>query len=209
MPKQTYTCGYCGCTFEDYASNRTKGNVFYCSRKCKGRAKTAKAIASAPVKTESRCSTCGETKPVIEFYPDKGNTANGGIGYICKGCTKEAHFKHYDAHRDKVMQRVRMYQRDHPGRKTQAPYNPAHRKLNLAVEKGRIVKATQCQECGKEGRLHGHHHHGYDNPLDVIWLCPSCHHAAHGRGPKVRAEKKGSPRIDYEDVIIMRKPATE
>ena len=26
----------------------------------------------------------------------------------------------------------------------------------------------------------------YDKYFDVIWLCPSCHHSAHGRGPKAR-----------------------
>lgn len=50
MPKQLYTCGHCGRTFEDYASNRTKGDMHYCSRRCKGQAQTAMALAAAPTK---------------------------------------------------------------------------------------------------------------------------------------------------------------
>lgn len=35
---------------------------------------------------EKRCSKCGETKPLDEFYKDK--TAKGGYRYNCKGCCK-------------------------------------------------------------------------------------------------------------------------
>lgn len=186
MPKQLYTCGHCGRTFEDYASNRTKGDMHYCSRRCKGQAQTAMALAAAPTKRDSHCSTCGRARPVSDFYADKSNVANGGIQYDCIECVKSKRRNYYDAHVEEVNQRVTNYRRRHPGRKAQSASNPAHRKLNTAVANGQVIKAQACEQCGKRGRLHGHHHRGYEHPLDVIWLCPSCHHAAHGRGPKAR-----------------------
>jgi len=52
----------------------------------------------------------------------------------------------------------------------------AHNKLNYAVRKGRIIKPTECSECGATPRkIEAHHHNGYDHPFDVVWLCTRCH----------------------------------
>jgi hypothetical protein len=58
----------------------------------------------------------------------------------------------------------------------------ARRAIKLAVKHGRMVRPQNCSQCGrsgvtKDGRafVHAHHHEGYDNPLDVIWLCARCH----------------------------------
>lgn len=58
----------------------------------------------------------------------------------------------------------------------------AHGKIKWAVVSGRIVKPKRCQRCGAinrkcaDGRSSLQAHHGdYQKPLDVIWLCPSCH----------------------------------
>jgi len=211
MAKSQYTCAYCGTTFWDYPSNRTKSKSgkFFCSRACKGKARTQAAIDRAPTKSMSTCTTCGQTKPVSEFYADSHCRANGGIQYNCKECTLKARKRYYDQHQDEINARVRAYQRANPGRKGwQEKTHRAHGLLNRAVQRGKVKKPDRCQLCGESGRLHGHHWKGYAHPLDVIWLCPSCHHAAHGRGPKIRrlAESKGSPPIDWETVWCMEKP---
>ena len=51
-----------------------------------------------------------------------------------------------------------------------------------AVWRGIIVKPQQCQACFKitpARLLSGHHHNGYENRLDVVWLCHICHAAEH------------------------------
>lgn len=51
-----------------------------------------------------------------------------------------------------------------------------------AVRRGELIKPTQCQDCGialAPRLLAGHHHKGYERPLDVIWLCQKCHSKAH------------------------------
>lgn len=56
--------------------------------------------------------------------------------------------------------------------------NRARGRLRDAVRYGKIKKPGTCEECGEktEARfLHGHHHNGYGNALDVRWLCIHCH----------------------------------
>lgn len=55
--------------------------------------------------------------------------------------------------------------------------------VKMALKAGVLVRPEMCLECGqapklgRDGRstIHAHHHAGYARPLDVVWLCPSCH----------------------------------
>ncbi len=59
----------------------------------------------------------------------------------------------------------------------------AHRMVRDAIKYGRMVRPENCQKCGdnpgkgSDGRskIQGHHHKGYDFPLDVEWICAACH----------------------------------
>lgn len=50
----------------------------------------------------------------------------------------------------------------------------AHTLVNNAVRSGKIAKPNNCDRCGVESRLHGHHK-DYSKALEVMWLCPLCH----------------------------------
>ena len=50
----------------------------------------------------------------------------------------------------------------------------AHRRVAYAVDTGRLVRPHQCDQCGAEGKMEGAHS-DYARPLDVRWLCRSCH----------------------------------
>lgn len=52
----------------------------------------------------------------------------------------------------------------------------AHHAVNNAVRSGRVKKQT-CETCGSQ-RTRAHHE-DYSKPLDVRWLCPKHHKAAH------------------------------
>jgi len=44
-----------------------------------------------------------------------------------------------------------------------------------ALYRGLIIKPTCCENCNTiSSRLNGHHE-DYNKPLEVIWLCSSCH----------------------------------
>ncbi len=54
----------------------------------------------------------------------------------------------------------------------------AQNKAARAVMKGDIIRSATCEQCGATGKLHGHHP-DYAKPLEIIWLCPTCHGAEH------------------------------
>lgn len=59
--------------------------------------------------------------------------------------------------------------------------------LKRALQSGNVVRPDCCSQCGvsnpkrTDGKsaLHGHHHRGYELPLEVLWLCHRCHNLAH------------------------------
>jgi len=81
--------------------------------------------------------------------------------------------------------------------------------VKRALTSGRLTRPRTCEQCGSEpppasdGRstLHAHHHHGYELPLDVIWLCPVCHFS-HDRRPA--GEKNGMAQLTQDQVVDIR-----
>lgn len=51
--------------------------------------------------------------------------------------------------------------------------------LKNAVKSGKVKKPKICQECKVSCNPDGHHS-DYSKPLEVNWLCKSCHKSAHG-----------------------------
>lgn len=56
--------------------------------------------------------------------------------------------------------------------------------LRYHVLKGHIVRAKTCEQCGVEGVKIEAAHHDYRKPLDVQWLCVSCHRKLDKRNAK-------------------------
>ena len=53
-----------------------------------------------------------------------------------------------------------------------------YRTYSKAIREGTLIKPSQCQICGKEDKIHGHHF-DYSKPLKVIWVCQPCHSDIH------------------------------
>jgi hypothetical protein len=51
-------------------------------------------------------------------------------------------------------------------------------RVRRAVKSGKLIKPKLCMKCGREVRLSGHHE-DYSLPLDVLWVCSSCHKLLH------------------------------
>ena len=76
--------------------------------------------------------------------------------------------------KQKVMDRANAYKKANPEKAR------AHCILSNAIRDKKIIRPTTCEECNSSGILHAHHS-DYDSPLDVVFLCPSCHSAEHKR----------------------------
>lgn len=53
-------------------------------------------------------------------------------------------------------------------------------KTSMRITAPILIKPPFCQTCGKRTPLqsmHGHHHKGYSNPFDVLFVCRDCHAA--------------------------------
>lgn len=149
-----------------------------------------------------RCRVCHSKKHKSQFYKACINKS-GGLGE-CKECTKERvrknrvenaeYYREYDKKRfqddPRVRARQKRYQATDAGKaaikrchtkwKERNPEKrAAHVALGNAIRRGDILKPEACQECGtKPKRIEGHHR-DYRKPLDVVWLCRSCHVAEH------------------------------
>lgn len=150
---------------------------------------------------EKKCFKCGKIKPLSDFYKHP-QMADGHINK-CKDCNKKDvqenysknidHFKEYDKNRAMLPHRVKAreeYQKTDAGKeslyKSTKKYrknNPekykAHLIINSLIKSGKIIKPTECSMCGKKSKLIHGHHEDYNEPLDVIWVCPSCHYKIH------------------------------
>lgn len=118
------------------------------------------------------CFKCGQTKPLSEFYAHK-EMLDGHLNK-CKECTKRDVSTHRKEHPHACLQtRIRTHQK----RPSKAS---ARRVVEAALAAGVIVKPELCQHCGtvnedhRQWKLHAHHD-DHSQPLDVKFLCPSCH----------------------------------
>lgn len=146
------------------------------------------------------CFKCNTEKPYTEFYKHKSM----GDGYLnkCKICTKND----VNKHREDNIEKVRAYDRNRPNKAERAKKSSEYHKtqkgaaihllsnqnyrlryperykarnaVNSAVRDGRLIKPFNCQKCGTDCKLHGHHN-DYSKPLDVFWYCAKCHSEFH------------------------------
>ncbi len=61
-------------------------------------------------------------------------------------------------------------------------YKKSHRLVTQAIISGVLIRPLVCSKCnlGQRDPINAHHE-DYLNPLDVVWLCDSCHVLWHKR----------------------------
>lgn len=86
----------------------------------------------------------------------------------------------------------------------------ARAQVRRALERGILVRPDACPRCGlpdrrgRDGRstIHAHHHNGYDRPLDIEWLCVTCHFQEDRR---LGGAANGMSRLTAEQVAEIRR----
>ena len=48
------------------------------------------------------------------------------------------------------------------------------------IRRGKMFRGTKCEICNCEGKIEAHHD-DYSKPLNVRWLCRTCHKKEHGK----------------------------
>jgi hypothetical protein len=136
---------------------------------------------------KKKCFKCGKTKDLSMFYVHK-QMGDGHLGK-CKTCTKTDATAHRNANLDKIRQydlersklphrKLAQLKGDRLRRKACPFKTAAVGKVARAIKNGTLVRPKECSCCGKVAKIYGHHH-DYNKPLDVIWLCQVCHKRVH------------------------------
>lgn len=139
------------------------------------------------------CKRCEKSLPLESFHKHSG--FKDGRRTTCKDCANAEMRKYYAANRESHLEtcrnwqknnqdKVALYQKRHRRRKSKSDnlYKANHpvrvraqKKLNYAVFKGEVKREESCQVCGCSDKKTEAHHYDYDKPLQVIWVCTSCH----------------------------------
>ena len=136
------------------------------------------------------CAACKSTKPTTDFYRDKYTSDR--LGCYCKPCAKSKGRTGYYRHREKILAQKAERRKEPEWHSLQKPSLEAYRLRNMdkvnarqktrrALAKGKIQKLP-CETCGNARSYP--HHHDYSKPLEVHWLCYSCHGKEHRTSPE-------------------------
>ena len=88
-----------------------------------------------------------------------------------RGKVKKTNAAYYQKNKDKIVARTKEYREQYPNK------YKAHTAVNNAIQHGKLF-SEGCECCGADDNTHAHHD-DYLKPLDVRWLCSSCHRKWH------------------------------
>ena len=94
--------------------------------------------------------------------------------YLCSCCASEWKRRYYEKNPDKKIGHRKTAAENQKRKNGYRKKLRARRILRSAVDKGDIERGS-CEVCGQNESIEAHHH-DYDKPLDVQWLCRK-HHA--------------------------------
>lgn len=150
-----------------------------------------------PTKT---CASCKKELSPDDFWKEKAKP--DGLRTICKVCAREYKIKWaLENPETYLLQRIRRREKQSEyfrewyaknGRSRIEGYtesikewvrkNPekimAHKLVKSAVHIGFLTRPIECSECSRETKVFAHHD-DYSQPLNVRWLCGSCHKLFH------------------------------
>ena len=128
---------------------------------------SAPSMHSMPLK---RCSHCKTSKPLKDFNLDK--RSKDGLQLWCKACKSTATAAWAKSNRKRKNATDATFKRRRRDR------DRAHCTVKRAIKAGALEPLEYCERCEKPGPVEAHHE-DYGKPLDVVWLCLTCHGQAH------------------------------
>lgn len=155
-------------------------NFFYKDKGCKygvaGTCKECKKISVKAYREENKDKIAKYNNEYREVNKDKIAKYMRKYGIKYRESNKEKIDKYnkeyYEAKKHEIIERLREYNEEN-----KEDYK-ARRKLGNAIRDGKITRPNKCDRCGKKCTPDGHHWN-YAYPLNVVWLCRSCHKIVH------------------------------
>lgn len=144
------------------------------------------------------CPTCEQNIPLVLFYKKTGSKT--GTMFECKVCANKRRriwakknpekdrarysYEKYRARMQQIMsdpvRRKNMYDKHKVTRSSKDPSVRRARWLVFkAVKEGILVRPVNCPICERSDRKIQGHHADYSKPLEVEWMCPTCHARTH------------------------------
>ena len=126
------------------------------------------------------CRKCGKWLPRESYYTDKRLLHGkwGGIRGFCKECM-------LNYHKNVFLQRPEIQEKERQRARTrgQTLEHKCRVMTRDAVKSGKLERPKFCPICGisdKKRQIESHHD-DYYRPLEVKWMCTTCHVAYHRR----------------------------
>lgn len=122
-----------------------------------------------------KCKRCGEERPE-KFYGSYKTTC-GKCQRVRKRLYQRQYYRQWYAENGRArnehyQEGILEWQEEHPDRVRACEI------ISYAVKTGKINKPESCETCHRITRLSAHHK-DYSEPLEVVWLCSSCHKLIH------------------------------
>jgi len=130
------------------------------------------------------CSSCKVEKSESDFQIRR--ESKDGLTFACKACLK---IRDKNRDNDSRRQKRREYQKTEAGKQAHKRAMDAYHKrypmkyashviTGNAIRDGKLIQASECSVCKSTEKIEGHHD-DYTKPLEVRWLCESCHKEWH------------------------------
>lgn len=127
----------------------------------------------------TRCKTVENLLP--SPYSISFNRNGDRVGYyMCNDCNSRRH-RRYQSTKHGAEKTRKAQKRQYIVNKKKVN---ARQLLNSYLKKGIVTRPLTCVNCFKECTPDAHHH-DYDLPLEVIWLCRQCHALVHRIGKSI------------------------
>lgn len=155
------------------------------------------------------CTRCGQIRPLDEFEKDKRH--KDGRGSRCRVCIRKhvsdwakanrerRNARPYNATRKRAAHERRMAnpeirQKINDKSSERCRANPdkvrARQIAQRAVRSGVLTRPANCEDRGREMKWIDGHHDDHTKPLEVRWICRSCHRKAEKRLAAYRKAKE-------------------
>lgn len=124
------------------------------------------------------CYRCKQDKPDSDFY---FNNRTGRHQPHCKVCNNIQSTAWQKANKAKKAQGNKEWRMRNAERVK--VIRDANNAMHRAISKGVLIRGVVCCWCGSDSGIEGAHF-DYSKPLEVLWLCRSCHRKWDTTDPK-------------------------